>query len=295
MLSYAFTTIFMCFLLLMRTVFVNSAYWNSVLVWLHSLCCILFSSFRSCWSALLFVQFTQLCLFTCLFPVAPLLNPLLLIFGIFAFAVSFVGRVVLPRILISAALRTYFRPLSWLKSEGVCSDCLVFCVCFSLAFWKILAVAFAFSVVGSKGTPILVALALVLLMLPNRLLLILAPILCAFSFGVSWVVGAVLIFVPSLVQLVVLSRISIPLMLLYFSIPNHRLSAFARNSKLTLLRHHHCCTFCRCSSFIRFYSARYPISCLLPLFRLQSWFCSCCSCIRIVFLNSAFCFCASYV
>ena len=57
--------------------------------------------------------------------------------------------------------------------------------CFSLAFWKILAVAFAFSVVGSKGTPILVALALVLLMLPNRLLLIIAPILCAFSFGVS--------------------------------------------------------------------------------------------------------------
>ena len=63
--------------------------------------------------------------------------------------------------------------------------CLVFCVCFSLAFWKTLAVAFAFSVVGSKGTLILVALALVLLMLPNRLLLILAPILCAFSFGVS--------------------------------------------------------------------------------------------------------------
>lgn len=68
MLSYAFTTIFMCFLLLMRTVFVNFAYWNSVLVWLHSLCCILFSSFRSCWSALLFVQFTRLCLFHTLVP-----------------------------------------------------------------------------------------------------------------------------------------------------------------------------------------------------------------------------------
>ena len=67
--------------------------------------------------------------------------------------------------------------------------------------------------------------------------------MCIFSFGVSWVVGAVLIFVLSLVQLVVLSRISIPLMLLYFSIPNHRLSAFARNSKLTLLRHRHCCPF----------------------------------------------------
>ena len=62
--------------------------------------------------------------------------------------------------------------------------------------------------------------------------------------------------------------------------PNHRLSAFARNSKLTLLRHRHCCPFCRCFSFIRSYSARYPISCLLPLFRLQSWFCSCCSYIR---------------
>ena len=99
-----------------------------------------------------------------------------------------------------------------------------------------------------------------------------------------------LIFVLSLVQLVVLSRISVPLMLLYFSSPNHRISALARNPKLTLLRHQHCCTFCRCSSFIRFYSARYPILGLLPLFRLQSWFCSCCSYIRIVFLNSAFAF-----
>ena len=54
--------------LLMRTVFVNFAFWNSVLVWLHSLCCILFSSFRSCWSALLFVQFTRLCLFHTLVP-----------------------------------------------------------------------------------------------------------------------------------------------------------------------------------------------------------------------------------
>ena len=234
----------------MCTVFVNFAYWNSVLVWLHSLCCILFSSFRSCRSALLFVQFTRLCLFTRLFPVAPLLNPLLLIFGIFAFALSFVGRVVLPRILISAALRTYFRPLSWRKLWGVYSACLVFFLLFTRVLeklWLWLCILRS----GIKGTPILVALALVLL-LPNRLLLIIAPILCAFSFGVSWVVGAVLIFVLSLVQLVVRSRISVPLMLLYFSSPNHRLSALARNPKLTLLRHHHCCTFCRCSSFIRF-------------------------------------------
>ena len=97
--------------------------------------------------------------------------------------------------------------------------------------------AFAFSVVGSKGTPILVALALVLLMLLSlpfyvhfHLVCRELSVLCSFS---SYLLCNWLSF----------SRISVPLMLLYFSSPNHRLSAFARNSKLTLLRHRHCCTF----------------------------------------------------
>ena len=73
-------------------------------------------------------------------------------------------------------------------------------------------------------------LALVLLMLPNRLLLILAPILSAFSFGVSWAVGAVLISSCLLCNWSSFPNIRTSHVALLFN-PNHRLSALARNPK----------------------------------------------------------------
>ena len=196
MLSYAFTTIFMCFLLLMRNSLCQLCILEFRLVWLSFSCCILFSSV-SLYVDLFFClsNSLQLCLFYMFVPCCSAAESFALDLRHICIRSIFVGRVVLPRILISAALRTLFSTIVVIKVGGRLFWLFGLCVCFfHSAFWKILAVAFAFSVVGSKGTPILVALALVLLMLPNRLLLILAPfyvhfhlvcrelsVLCSFS------------------------------------------------------------------------------------------------------------------
>ena len=199
MLSYAFTTIFMCF-------FYSCAQSLSTLhtgipSWYGFILCAAFFSPRFAHVGLLF------CLSNPLGSVFSHACSLLLrcwILCSWSSAYSHSHYLLLTLFCSrTAALRTYFRPLSWLKSEGVCSACLVFCVCFSLAFWKILSLSCC-STFQSKSSPI-----------------------CFCS----------------------------------------QFKAHT-SSPSSLL------PFCRWFSFIRSYSARYPISCLLPLFRLQSWFSS---------------------
>ena len=127
-------------------------------------------------------------------------------------------------------------------------------------------------------------------MLPNRLLLIIAPILCAFSFGVSWVVGAVLIFVP-ISCAIGLSFPEYP----YLSCCSTFQSQIIVYLLLLVIQSSHFFAIITVALFV--VVPRLSASTLsslsdlgsLPLFRLQSWFCSCCL-HSIVFLNSAFCF-----
>ena len=179
-------------------------------------------------------------LFSCVFfthahslcQLCPLLNPLLLIFGIFAFALSFVGRVVLPRILISATITLIF---DHCRDGTICLFGL--CVCFSLAFWKkLFGCGFCILRSGIKGTPSsliwLVLLDAVIVPFYVHFHLCVVSCRCCASFS-SYLLCNYCPF-PEYPYLSCCSTFQAQIIAYLL---------FARNSKLTLLRHRHCCTF----------------------------------------------------